>query len=273
MSKYSLNKKVVAITGAGSGIGRELAIKSASLGANLALSDINRTSLEETKSLISSNVKINTYIVDVSSKESVFKYADDVIQDFGDIDYIFNNAGTSVMASFEHLSLEEIERVININLWGVIYGCKAFLPHMLSKKDGCIINISSVFGLAGMPVSSAYNMSKFAVRGLTETLWNEFDYENTGVRAVLVHPGGIKTNINGSAAGVGKVTGDIEAKWLPKIEGEMVTPADQCANEIINKVLRGDRRILVGEGAAALFRLVRLFPNKYGNLIRKKFKL
>lgn len=273
MAKYSFNNKVVVITGAGSGIGRELAIKAASLGAKLALSDINKASLEETKFLIPEEVKANLYVVDVSSKDAVFKYAEDVIQDFGDVDYVFNNAGTSVMASFEHLLIEEIEKVININLWGVIYGCKAFLPHMLKKKDGCIVNISSVFGLAGMPVSSAYNMSKFAVRGLTETLWNEFDYEKTGVRAVLVHPGGIKTNINGSSEGVGKVTGNIEDKWLPKIEGEMVTPANECAEEIINKIMRGDRRILVGEGAASLFRLVRLFPNKYGELIRKKFKL
>jgi short-subunit dehydrogenase len=271
MAKFSFNNKVVAITGAGSGIGRELAIKSASLGSHLALSDINEESLLQTKSLISSNVTVKTYVVDVSSKTSVFKYADDVIKDFGQIDYLFNNAGTSVIASFEHLSIEELEKVININLMGVIYGCKAFLPYMLTQDDGCIVNISSVFGLIAMPCSSAYNITKFGVRALTETLWQELSYENKEVRAVLVHPGGIDTNIKGTP--LGKINGEIEKNWVPKIEGEMVTSAADCANEIINKVMRGDKRILVGKGAKEIFRLSRLFPNSYGSFIRKKFKL
>src|SRR6201984_208904 len=114
------------------------------------------------------------------------------------------------LATFEHIRIEQIEKIIAVNLWGVIYGTKAFLSKMHKQRSGCIVNISSVFGLVATPCSVAYTISKFGVRGLTETLWQEL--EGTGVRAVLVHPGGINTNISNGAKAL--YDADIERKAM-----------------------------------------------------------
>lgn len=261
------NNKVVAITGAGSGIGRALAIELAPLGARLALSDINPASLAETISLLPSGTEARAYPLDVSSREAVFGHAEAVRRDFGGAHFVVNNAGTSVLATVEHVTIEEIEKVLQINLWGVIYGTKAFLPMMLAQREGCIVNVSSVFGLVAVPAQASYVMSKFAVRGLTETLWQELD--GTGVRAVLVHPGGINTNISKNSMAAKNETAH-ERKLSQAFLGQMTTSPDDCAQQIVAGLVRGDKRLLVGSGAKALHRLSRLFPDRYGELMRRK---
>jgi NAD(P)-dependent dehydrogenase (short-subunit alcohol dehydrogenase family) len=259
--------KVVAITGAGSGIGRALAQNLAARGARMALAGLTVDPLKETVTLLPPSANAKCYPLDVSSREQVFAFAEQVVSDFGRIDYIINNAGTSVLATTEHVLIEEIEKVINVNLWGTIYGTKAFLPHMLKQRSGCIVNISSVFGLVATPCSVAYTMSKFAVRGLTETLWDELD--GTGVRAVLVHPGGINTNIAANTP-IAANEGDFERVMATANSKQMTTTPEACAEEIVAGLIRGDNRLLVGSGAKALFRLARLFPNSYGKMMRKK---
>lgn len=259
-------KKVVAITGAASGIGRALAIEMSNRGAYLALADMNRAGLDETVSELKAGIQVRTYTLDVSSKEAVYEFAESVQRDFGDVHVVVNNAGTSVLGTVEHVSLDEIERVLSINLWGVIYGTKAFLPIMLKQRDGCIVNISSVFGLVATPCSVAYTISKFGVRGLTETLWQEL--EGTGVRAVLVHPGGINTNI--SKTPQAQFAGEFERQMAEVNHRQMITPPADCAREIVEGLIRGDRRLLVGNGARALHWISRLFPSSYGALMRRK---
>ena len=263
----SFREQAVVITGAGSGIGRALAQNFAERGAKLALCDYNATALEETRSLLPQSTPVCCSTVDVSSREAVYAFADSTIAKFGQVDYVINNAGTSVLATVDHVTLEEIEKVLAVNLWGVIYGTKAFLPHMLGRRSGCIVNISSVFGLVATPCSVAYTMSKFAVRGLTETLWQEL--EGTGVRAVLVHPGGIATNITANTP-IAKNDGALEREAAQANLKLMVTPPEDCAAEIVSGLINGQPRLLVGSGAKALFRLSRLFPNSYGKMIRKK---
>lgn len=258
--------KVVAITGAGSGIGRALALEMAQRGAQLALSDISAPALVETMALLAGGTQARSYVLDVSSREQVFAHADEVNRDFGAVHCVVNNAGTAVLATVEHLTIEELEKVIGINLWGVIYGTKAFLPFMLAQREGCIVNVSSVFGLVATPCSAAYTMSKFAVRGLTETLWMEL--EGTGVRAVVVHPGGINTNID--KAPKAKHEGAYEARVKSANLKQMTTTPEDCAREIISGLVRGDRRLLVGNGARTLHLISRLFPNSYGGLICRK---
>jgi short-subunit dehydrogenase len=259
--------KIVAITGAGSGIGRALALELAHRGARLALADVNTAGLQETLSLLATGTSAKTYPVDVSSREAVYGFADDVKRDFGTAHYIVNNAGTSVIATVDRLTLEEIDKVLAINLWGVIYGTKAFLPMMLAQREGCVVNVSSVFGLVAVPAQASYVMSKFAVRGLTETLWQELD--GTGVRAVLVHPGGINTNISKNSISAVHETAH-ERKLSQAFLGQMTTSPDDCAREIVAGLQRGDKRLLVGSGARAIHRLSRLFPNRYGELMRRK---
>jgi NAD(P)-dependent dehydrogenase (short-subunit alcohol dehydrogenase family) len=259
--------KVVAITGAGSGIGRALAQNLAARGAKLALAGLTLDGLEETVALLPHGAHATCTVVDVSNRDQVFAFADKVVADFGQVDFIINNAGTSVLATVENVTIEEIEKVINVNMWGVLYGTKAFLPHMLKQLSGTIVNVSSVFGLVATPCSVAYTMSKFAVRGLTETLWDEL--QGTGVHAVLVHPGGIATNIAANTP-TAKNEGEFERIMAAANSRQMTTPPEVCAEEIVTGLIKGDNRLLVGSGAKALFRLSRLFPNSYGKLMRKK---
>jgi short-subunit dehydrogenase len=252
--------KVVVVTGAGSGIGRALAMQLAAKGARLALSDINAAALTETLALLPAGTEARTYVFDIASREAVFQHAEDVRRDLGAAHFVINNAGATVVGTVAHLSIEEIEWQLGINLWGVIYGTKAFLPGMLAQKEGCIVNISSVFGMVGFPTQGAYNISKFGVRGLTECLWTELD--GTGVRAVSVHPGGIKTNIDKAGRRCAAAGAD-EARFDKAAHDMLLTPPEECAADIIAGIERGERRILTGNKSTTLFWLSRLLPNSY----------
>jgi len=260
MSRFK--DKVAVVTGAGSGIGRELARQLAARGARVAISDINAEALAETAKLCGRG-KTRRYKLDVSSRPAVFAHAKAVQRDFGGAHFLFNNAGIALAATFEHMTIEELERVLSINLWGVLYGTKAFLPLMLEQGEGCIVNLSSIFGFVAIPTQSAYNISKFAVRGLTECLWREL--EGTGVQAVCVHPGGIKTNIDGGA--MGKLADDTERRMMEAISGQLVTPAEECAKEILDGVERGAKRIVTGHSAKLVEMLQRLLPEDYGRVL------
>jgi NAD(P)-dependent dehydrogenase (short-subunit alcohol dehydrogenase family) len=257
--------KVVVITGAGSGIGRALATELAPLGSKLALADINSVALAETMHLLPAGTDAKAYPLDVSSREAVFKFAVDVRADFGAAHVLFNNAGTGVFATVENTEIDEIEKVLNINLWGTIYGTKAFLPIMLAQKEGCIVNISSGFGLIAAPCQAAYCMSKFAVRALAETLWHELP--GTGVRSVVVHPGGINTNIAKNSLQA-RHTGELEQKLMKGVGGKLTTTPQDCARQIIRGLQSGKNRLLVGSGAKTTMRLARLLPNRYGKVLR-----
>ncbi len=261
----SFSGKVAVITGAGSGIGRALAQQLAAKGARLALSDINAAGLTETMQSLPAGAEARGYPLDVSNRHAVFANADDVRRDFGTAHFMVNNAGATVVGTVEHLSIEEIEWQLGINLWGVIYGTKAFLPMMLAQREGCIVNISSVFGLVGFPLQSAYNISKFGVRGLTECLWSELD--GTGVRAVCVHPGGIRTNIE-KAGRRCAASGAEEAVFDGMADRMLLTPPEDCAADIISGVERGKKRIITGNKSSSLYWLSRLLPNSYPTILK-----
>ncbi|MFT6578551.1 MAG: NAD(P)-dependent dehydrogenase (short-subunit alcohol dehydrogenase family) [Zhongshania sp.] len=257
--------KVAVVTGAGSGIGRALALQLAAEGARLALSDISEKALAETCAVLPASCEHRSYVVDVSSKDAVYAHAADVERDFGTAHYVFNNAGVTIVGTISHLDIDEIEWQLGINLWGVIYGCKAFLPQMLKQGEGCLVNISSVFGFVGFHAQGAYNISKFGVRGLTECLWQEL--RGTGVQAVSVHPGGIKTNFE--KAGRRTRNAGAEEEVLSNFSEAMLrTPPETCAADILNGIRRGKRRILTGYLSRTLFWLSRLLPNHYFHVVR-----
>jgi NAD(P)-dependent dehydrogenase (short-subunit alcohol dehydrogenase family) len=256
--------RVAVVTGAGSGIGRALAQLLAANGARVALSDVSAAGLAETLKSLPAGADARSYLLDVSNRQAVFAHAEDVKRDFGTAQIVINNAGATVIGTFEHLSIEEIEWQLGINLWGVIYGTKAFLPMMLAQREGCIVNISSVFGLLGFPMQSAYNISKFGVRGLTECLWSELD--GTGVRAMCVHPGGIRTNIE-KAGRRCAAAGDEEADFDGMAEKMLTTPPERVASDILRGVERGKRRVLTGSQSSRMSWLSRFLPNTYPTLI------
>ena len=263
MSRFS--GSVVVITGAGSGIGRALAQQLAAKGARLALSDVNRQGLDETLKTLPAVTEARGYVLDVSSRQAVFAHADEVKRDFGTAHCVINNAGATMIGTIEHMTIDEIEWQLGVNLWGVIYGTKAFLPIMLAQSEGCIVNISSVFGLVGYPAQGAYNISKFGVRGLTECLWSEL--EGTGVSAICVHPGGIKTNIEKAGRRCG-AAGEEEARFSVLADKLLQTEPGECAADIIAGVERGKRRIITGNKSTSLYWLTRLMPNRYPAILK-----
>ena len=260
-----LSGKVAVVTGAGSGIGRALAQQLARGGARLALSDVNTASLAEPLSLLPPGCEVRTYVLDVSVRAAVFEHAQAVQRDFGSAHYVFNNAGVTLGGSIEHSSIEEIEWLLGINLWGVIYGTKAFLPMLLAQGEGHIINISSVFGMISFPYQGAYNVSKFGVRGLTECLWQEL--EGSGVDVTLVHPGGVKTAI-GTTARMAALAGEHEREVMGKSVKALLTPPEKMAAAILRGVLKRRKRIIYGEGSRMLVGLGRWLPESYGKVVR-----
>jgi NAD(P)-dependent dehydrogenase (short-subunit alcohol dehydrogenase family) len=256
--------KVVVITGAGSGIGRALALRFAREGARLALSDIDAGTLQQTIDLLPPGTPGRGYTLDVASRAAVLVHADDVQRDFGAAHVVVNNAGVSIIGTVEHLSLDEIEWLLGINLWGVIHGTKAFLPGMLARREGVIVNLSSVFGFIAVPGQSAYNIAKFGVRAFNECLWQEL--RDTGVRVVSVHPGGIATDIARKAR-VTAAAGEFERQMVAMSGQSLLTPPDDLAAAIIDGIRRGKQRVVAGHMSRFAWWLPRLLPDRYGSVL------
>lgn len=262
------NNKVAVVTGAGSGIGRALAIELARRGAKLSLSDINGNGLKETAEIIGSE---STFYqtVDVADLEQISKFAKGTMAHFGVIHQLYNNAGiASNFAYIMDTPYSEFEKVLNINLWGVIFGTREFLPHIIASGDGHIINISSLNGIMAQPKLGPYVTSKFAVRGFTETLRTEMLVRRLPVKVVVVHPGGVKTGIASSAASAANVANKEEGERIVKMYEEklFIMTAEECAKIILDGVNRGKSRIRTGQ-TAMVDRLVRLFPQRYPSYI------
>ncbi len=255
--------KVVVITGAGSGMGRDLAIKLAKRGAKIAISDVDTNGLAETERLVKeAGAEVHSQFLNVAEREAVLTYADTVAAHFGKVNVIFNNAGIAHNGDIEKMEFKDIERVMDVDFWGVVNGTKAFLPHIIASGDGHIVNTSSLFGLLSEPGQSAYNSAKFAVRGFTEALNQEMIVAKHPVKVTCVHPGGVKTAIARNATSSGddpnheKLTAAFEKHMLRM-------PAEKAADVIIRGVERNRARVLVGNDAKLLDLWVRLVASGY----------
>ena len=262
----NFNNKVAAITGAGSGIGQQLAVLLAKQGCHLALSDVNEQGLLKTLELIKdTGVRATLDKVNVADLEEVRAWAEKVEQDHGSINMIFNNAGVALGSTVEGASYDELEWIVGINFWGVVYGTKEFLPRIKKTGDGHVVNISSLFGLTAQPTQSAYNATKFAVRGFTESLRQELDIENCGVSALCVHPGGIRTNIANAA----KMNDSLRALGMsPEKSARSFNKLLRClpeeaARQILEAVQKDKRRLLIGNDAKAIDLIQRILPTGY----------
>jgi NAD(P)-dependent dehydrogenase (short-subunit alcohol dehydrogenase family) len=264
--------RVAAITGAGSGIGRALAENLARRGTHLALSDINEVGLAESVALCEGHgVKVTPQHLDVADRDAVYKWADQVVTDHGKVNLVINNAGVALGATIEAMSYEDFEWLMNINFWGVVYGTKAFLPHLKASGEGHIVNLSSVFGLISVPSQAAYNAAKFAVRGFTDTLRMELEIEGANVSCTTIHPGGIKTNIARNARmdpSVTEMAGDAE-KARKDFERMFITSPEKAARQILMAVERDRRRALIGPDAKAIDLISRLPGSLYQNVLSR----
>jgi len=268
----TLEDKVVVITGAGSGIGRALALNLAGRGSLLALSDVDDDGLAETVDLVKgAGVReVRSDHLDVSDRDAFAAYAATVADHFGRVNVVINNAGVALAGDFEDLEYADIDWIIGVNFWGVVHGTKEFLPHLIASGDGHVVNLSSLFGLMSMPGQSMYNASKYAVRGMTEALREEMLVAGYNVGVTAVHPGGIKTAIARNAR-VSEhenklATADLFDKKLARMSPE------KAAAVIVRGILRNQARVLVGIDAHAVHHFAKLTGSRYQDVVARVSK-
>lgn len=260
---HSFHGKVCVVTGAGSGIGRAIALRLANEGALLAICDIDQAGLQQTAGLASDHSpnRIRSDVFDIADKDAIVSYAKAVKESFGPADYLFNVAGLTRVGHFRDTPLESVEKVMDVNFWGVVRMTKAFLPQLFETKGG-IINISSIFGMIGVPGQAHYCASKFAVRGFNESIAAEL--EEAGVAVTSVHPGGVSTNIARNAT-LDALPPEFDSRdaLIDQFNKFAITSPDKAADIILKGAARRARRVMVGRDARIMSFVQRLFPTSY----------
>ncbi|OBB83452.1 SDR family NAD(P)-dependent oxidoreductase [Mycolicibacterium peregrinum] len=257
--------KVAVVTGAGSGIGQALAIELGRSGAKVAICDVDTEGLAVTEERLKAiGAEVKTDRIDVTEREAFLLYADAVKEHFGKVNQIYNNAGIAFTGDVEISQFKDIERVMDVDFWGVVNGTKAFLPHLIESGDGHVINVSSLFGIFSVPGQAAYNSAKFAVRGFTEALRQEMALAKHPVKVTCVHPGGIKTAIARNATAAEGLDQEALAETFDR---KLANTTPQRAATIILEAVRKDRaRVLVGADAKVLDVIVRITGSAYQKL-------
>jgi len=250
-----LQDRVAVVTGAASGIGRATSVALAREGCALAIADLNEAGLAQTADEVRAlGRKVSLHRVDVSDKNRMQAFAAEVQAEHGAVHILINNAGVTVTSSFEEHSLEDWEWIVGINFWGVVYGCKFFLPELSRADEAHIVNISSIFGIIGVPTQTSYCATKFAVRGFSEALWTELREHNIGVTSV--HPGGVRTNIAKSARAEAE---DLKEQAVKLIARSSIPP-ERCAALIIEAIKADKMRQLVTKETHLIDTIKRFSP-------------
>lgn len=236
-----LKERVAVVTGAGSGIGRAVARLLADRGCRLALVDINPESLAETADLVEKcGSDVHCFTADVADRARMTALVDEVVGVYGAVHVLVNNAGVSVGATFEEQTLEDFDWIVGINLWGVIHGCKLFLPVLTAQDEAHIVNVSSMFGFLGLPGQASYCVTKAGVKALSEALWTELS--GTGVNVTSVHPGGIATNIIREGRIADEEGRQQGIDWVDRYGHT----AEMAAEKIVAAIEKNRKRVLIG---------------------------
>jgi len=268
---WNLEGGVAVVTGAGSGIGRAVAVRLAREKMSLAIADVDGVGLDETARLVgSSGGKISTHRVDVSDLSEVEAFAADVARQHGRVTLLINNAGVAMYGTIEELSIAEIDWLLRINFWGVVHGVKTFLPILKRAPRAHIANVSSIYGIISPAGQSAYCASKFAVRGFTEVLMHEL--EGTSVGVSCIHPGGIATAI-ARRARIAEGVKDKEQRQVAIAAFDRVARLKPgvAGDTIVDGIKQGKARILIGSDAIGIDRMQRLMPVRYWNIMKKRY--
>lgn len=247
--------KVAIVTGAASGIGRATALALAKRGCAIALADIDPNGLESIeKELVERGTTVSTHPVDVSSSDQMESFAAEVEAAHGAAHILINNAGVVISGTFEQQRLEDLEWLVGINYWGVVYGCHYFLPLLKRQEEAHIVNLSSMFGFLGLPEQSGYCATKAAVRALSESLWVELRGDRIGVTSI--HPGCIETSIIRS----GRIEGDTTRDEIQTLFSRRGASPDTVARAIIKGIEKNKLRIRVRPEAMVADWMKRVFP-------------
>lgn len=253
----SFQDRIAVVTGAGSGIGAHTAIALAKKGCHLAISDIDLTGLEATAAEIRTLGRhVSTHEVDAGSREAIAAFAEAVVAEHGGVNILVNNAGVSLTVPFADTDLADLDWIVDINLWGVVNGCHFFLPHLLAAEEGHIVNLSSLFGIIGVPEQTAYCLCKAAVRGFTESL--DMELEGTQVGVTCVHPGAVATGILRN----GRWRTDLDEAHSSKMIDRGMHPS-RAAALIVDAIAVDRSRLMIGNDAKAIDLLQRMFPTLY----------
>jgi short-subunit dehydrogenase len=258
--------RVAVVTGAASGIGRALALDLAGRGAALALVDTNAAALAETAALARAHpVTVTEHVADVADAARMERLAAEVEAAHGAVHLVVNNAGVSVTGTLEEQSLDDVRWIVGVNFWGVVHGCKLFLPALRRARaagaEAHIVNVSSMFGLIGLPTQASYAATKFAVRGLSEALWAEL--RDAGIGVTSVHPGGVRTNIVRDSR---TANADAKQRMMERFEKRALAP-EVVAAKILRSVERDRLRVVICPEAHAADWVKRLAPVSVHRLV------
>jgi NAD(P)-dependent dehydrogenase (short-subunit alcohol dehydrogenase family) len=259
-----LTGRVAVITGGASGVGWATAELLAEKGCSIALVDLDREKLETAaRALESRDTKTSIHVADVADPDRMSRLPAEVVAEHGAVHIVVNNAGVSVAATFEDQSIEDLQWIVGVNFWGVVHGCKFFLPELKKADEAHIVNISSMFGFIGVPSQSSYCATKFAVKGLTEALWGELQGTHVGITSI--HPGGINTNIHETMRSYDDKIRDATVAGLARSR----PPADVAA-VIVSAIEKNKLRAIAGWEAYAADWLKRIFPVSTHKLMARR---
>lgn len=262
-----------AVTGAASGIGRALALELAARGADLALADRDQAGLASVAAEIGSKPKITTHPIDVGDPAAITAFAQAAIAAHPSLNILINNAGVALMGQFSEIDQSQMEWLMNINFWGTVHATRAFLPHLATRPEAHIVNLSSIFGIIGPPGQTAYSASKFAVRGFSESLRHELQMASSPVRLSVVHPGGVATSIaRNSRTGSLMTDNGRRVEAIERFDRAAKTTPTEAARRIVAGIEKNEPRILIGSDARLMDLLQRFRPATYWAVLAKRIE-
>ena len=262
----NLSGKTALVTGAGSGIGRAIAVSLAQRGCHLALVDVNEVGLSETAARLD-GVRVSRHRLDVSDRAGIAALPEAVRAQHEGVDLLVNNAGVALGGTFAQVSEADFEWLFEINFWGVVRMTRAFLPLLEASPDARICNLSSLYGLIAPPGQTAYAASKFAVRGFSQALAHELAGTRIGV--TVVHPGGVRTAIADNARIAAQID-PVEAERGRKVSNSLLTlPPETAGETIVKAIVQRRARVLVGRDAKIVSAIERMVPAGYWKVLER----